>query len=155
MTFTTTATDFDDAAIKNLMSSIRIVFFETGVDTDGKIVNENKTILAYARLDTENANTDANGTKANLFICDANGTEIEGTDANKIVALNQNVEHKISVLVYLEGDPAKGGVDNSDVAATVAKSVSGNLNLQFASSATLVPMEYGDLHIQGAESASN
>ena len=152
MTFTTTATDFNDEAIKNLMSSIRIVFFETGVDGDGKIVNENKTILAYARLDTENANTDANGTKANLFICDATGAAIEGTDANKIVALNQNVEHKISVLVYLEGDPAKGGVDNSDVAATVAKSVSGNLNLQFASSATLVPMEYGDLHIQGSDS---
>ena len=155
MTFTTDATDFGDAAIKNLMSSIRIVFFETGVDNDGKIIRENKTILAYARLDATNATTDANGTKANLFICDANGTAIEGTDANKIVALNQNNEHKISVLVYLEGDPAKGGVDNSDVAATVAKSVSGNLNLQFASSATLVPMEYGDLHIQGSESASN
>ena len=154
MTFTTDATDFDDKAIKNLMSSIRIVFFETGVDATGKIVNENKTILAYARLDTTNATTDANGTKANLFICDANGTKIEGTDENKIVALNQNVEHKISVLVYLEGDPDLGGVDNSDVAATVAESVSGNLNLQFASSATLVPMEYGDLHLGGSESAS-
>ena len=152
MNFTTTATEFDDEAIKNLMSSIRIVFFETGVDADGKIVNENKTILAYARLHTASATTDANGTKANLFICDATGAAIEGTDANKIVALNQNVEHKISVLVYLEGDPDLGGVDNSDVAATVAKSVSGNLNLQFASSATLVPMEYGDLHIQGSDS---
>lgn len=148
MVFTSTTPGFTDEQISGLMSAIRIVFFNT----------EDNAILAYARLDTENATTDANGTKANLFICSESGDELPENDANKIVALNQNAEHKISVLVYLEGDTTnnKGGVDNGDVAATAqsARSLVGNLNLQFASSATLVPMEYGDLHIQGSESAS-
>ena len=64
-----------------------------------------------------------------------------------ITELPQNDEVFVSTLVYLEGDPNKGGVENEDVSATGTLSVTGSMNIQFSSSAELTPMEYGDLHI--------
>ncbi len=61
---------------------------------------------------------------------------------NVITALNQGQIKHVSALVYLDGE----NIENDDVAATVAQSMSGSVNFQFASSATLVPMEYGNLH---------
>lgn len=61
---------------------------------------------------------------------------------NVITALNQGEIKHISALVYLDGED----IENDDVAATVAQSMTGSVNFQFASSATLVPMEYGNLH---------
>lgn len=65
------------------------------------------------------------------------------TDAT-LTALDQNKAKKISVIVYLDGDI----VDNTMV-ANAATSMTGALNLQFSSSASLMPMEnsklrYGD-----------
>ena len=54
--------------------------------------------------------------------------------------LQQNTATKLSVLVYLDGDK----VDNSMV-ANAAESITGSLNLQFKSSATLVPMQNSTL----------
>ena len=62
-----------------------------------------------------------------------------------ITALTQNTAHKVSVLVYLDGNH----VFNEDVAATAATSMTGQMNLQFASSATLTPMSYTPLQTQG------
>lgn len=62
--------------------------------------------------------------------------------SNVITALNQGEIKHVSAMVYLEGED----IENSDVAATAAQSMTGTVNLQFASSATLVPMEYGNLH---------
>ena len=59
-----------------------------------------------------------------------------------IMALSQNTPVALSCLVYLDGE----NVGNDDVAATAASSMSGTMNLQFASSANLVPMEYANLH---------
>ena len=64
---------------------------------------------------------------------------------NKIMALTQNQATALSVLVYLDGNK----VTNAHVAATGTTSMTGTMNLQFASSATLVPMEYSPLHIPG------
>lgn len=75
--------------------------------------------------------------------------KLTGTNA-VIKNLTQNLEHNIHVLVYLEGKD----VTNADVAATVAQSMKGSMNLQFASSATLVPMEYADLHQPNTESGT-
>ena len=61
---------------------------------------------------------------------------------NVITSLNQNEAKHVSALVYLDGET----IENSDVAATVAQSMTGTVNFQFASSAELVPMEYGELH---------
>ena len=67
------------------------------------------------------------------------------------MALTQNQAHALSVLVYLDGTQ----VTNADVAATGSTSMTGTMNLQFSSSATLVPMEYADLHIPGANTDNN
>ena len=70
----------------------------------------------------------------------------EGTDGATseaiITSLAQNAPVNVSVLVYLDGEE----IENSDVAANIAQSMSGMMNLQFSSSAELVPMEYGELH---------
>ena len=63
-----------------------------------------------------------------------------GTDA-VITALTQNQAQAVSVLVYLDGE----SITNADVAATATTSVTGSMNLQFASSANLVPMNYANL----------
>lgn len=58
-----------------------------------------------------------------------------------ITALEQDVIQQVTVLVYLDGSV----VNNSMVAANSAQSMSGKLNLQFASSADLIPAENTDL----------
>lgn len=64
---------------------------------------------------------------------------------NVIMPLSQNLAQRLSVLVYLDGTK----VTNGSVAATAATSMTGSMNLQFASSATLVPMDYANLHTPG------
>lgn len=64
-----------------------------------------------------------------------------------LTALDQNVPTGVSALVYLDGDY----IDNSDVTnSSNGISNTGTLNLQFASSADLVPMQNTDLR-DGAE----
>ena len=65
-----------------------------------------------------------------------------------ITALAQNQVTKISVYVYLDGE----NVTNADVPS--GADISGNLNLQFASDATLKPMDYADLQNQNATSTT-
>jgi len=138
MSFKTSSTTFNPAAVTRLMGAIRVVFFDTN----------SKNIINYARLDAAKATTEADGTVTMpLFMCDATGTAIQDvttTTHNETVAimpLNQNEIHELSVLVYLDGN----NVDNDDVAADVAQSMSGSMNLQFSSSATLVAMDYSNL----------
>lgn len=66
------------------------------------------------------------------------------TDTAKaaITPLTQNTQVNVSALVYLNGET----LTNADVAADVAQSMAGTMNLQFSSSANLVPMEYADYH---------
>lgn len=78
-----------------------------------------------------------------LYVVQEQG-EVRLTD-NAITALNQGEATAVSVLVYLDGN----SVENSDVAATAATSMTGTMNLQFASSAALVPMDYTPLMPQG------
>jgi len=63
---------------------------------------------------------------------------------NTIMSLTQNQAHKLSCLVYLDGNK----ITNADVAATGSKSVVGTMNLQFSSSAPLTPMNYTPLQNQ-------
>lgn len=85
-----------------------------------------------------------------LYTKDASteGQEVIKED-NVIMPLTQNSAHRLSVLVYLDGTK----VTNGSVAATAATSMTGSMNLQFASSATLVPMDYANLHTPGAGNA--
>ena len=127
MSFTATTSSFD-AYVSSLMKNIRVVFFEPTT----------KKVVGYARLDTATANQDANGkVTMDLVMTDAEGNA--KTDA-KIMELDQNTIHQLSVMVYLDGTT----ITNADVSNAV-KSMVGTMNLQFSSSATLDPMDYSDL----------
>lgn len=74
------------------------------------------------------------------FTIDTNGIMELSDDklsTNSITALQQNIAQGVSVLVYLDGDH----MDNGDVAIS-GNSMTGTMNLQFASSADLIPMQY-------------
>jgi len=133
MTFKATTTDFTDDQVKALMKAIRIVFFHP---TGGEVI-------ASAKLNVDQtAILTADGWKADMYLYSVvEGVETPETD-NVIMPLTQNTAAALSVLVYLDGD----NVGNDDVAATAATSMTGKMNIQFASSAKLVPMEYADLH---------
>ena len=153
MTYKATTTELTTDQVKGLMDCIRIVFFET----------DTRKVLGEARLDTANATIGADGVTAKMYMYKAveipvtdeetgettttttyvlqDGTE-EGKKDTSIVALPQNNEVEVSVLVYLDG----AQIGNEHVAATATSSVTGSMNIQFASDANLVPMEYGTLH---------
>lgn len=131
MTFKATATDLKDDQLQGLMRAIRIVFFDP--------INNN-AIIAYAKLDVDHAELGADGWTAKLYLCDAAGA---ATGSYEIMPLTQNTATALSVLVYLDGE----NIGNDDVAATASTSMTGMMNLQFASSANLVPMDYAALNI--------
>lgn len=64
------------------------------------------------------------------------------TGAEQVITdLNQNTAKAVSALVYLDGEH----IQNAHVAATAETTMTGSMNLQFASSANLVPMKYAPL----------
>jgi hypothetical protein len=65
------------------------------------------------------------------------------SEDNVIMSLTQNQATALSALVYMDGE----NVGNDDVAATAGQSMTGKMNLQFASSANLVPMDYSAINI--------
>lgn len=136
MEFESTNANYTTANVEKLMQAIRIVF----ADKEG-------TPLAYAKLGA----TAVTGSKVKAPIelwaatVAADGkityTGDAKLDSQKITALTANTPTAISVYVYLDGDV----VDNGDV-ANAATSMTGSMNLQFASSATLTPMKNTPLH---------
>lgn len=121
--------------VKTLMGSIRVAFVDpiTG------------TIHGIAVLDTANATeTEGSSYTSKLYLHDYTinegvlnvGEKKTGDDAVSLMAMQQNTAQRLTVIVWLDGD----SVDNGDV-ANAAQSITGSLNLQFSSSATLVPME--------------
>ena len=96
----------------------------------------------YTPVDKSATGYDANGTYYVKVETTAGEQKIAD---NAIMALTQNTATALSVLVYLDGNE----VTNADVAATGSTSMTGKMNLQFSSSATLVPMEYSGLYIPG------
>lgn len=146
MTFATGA--LDDVAVKGLMECVRVVFIDTA----------SNTILGIAKLDmtgvtTEDVtDTDGNVTATNitapLYLHSVTtneqgvltfGAKLTDGDAT-LCALPTNTAKAVSAMVYLDGD----NVDNADV-ANGTDSMTGTLNLQFASSADLVPMSNSGL----------
>ncbi len=151
MSFNLVNDKLTDEQIKSLMGAIRLVFFTPGAESNAVIMN--------AKLDAANAVKDGEGVwKADLQLfrmkqtTTTSGEDEAATtittvdevvlDTNEIMSLTQNTAHQLSVLVYMDGNL----VGNDDVAAEAATSMVGQLNLQFASSATLVPMDYSQLH---------
>jgi hypothetical protein len=155
MEFDSSTSSLNTAAMVNLMSAIRVVF----VDLD------TSEILGRAKLDLGEGNYTVTGTtvKANLYLYTTSTTEETGEDESKttvttetlsqdkseICALTQNTVRKVSVIVYLDGNM----VDNTMV-ANAASSMTGSMNLQFSSSATLVPMQNTSLYEGSASEAA-
>lgn len=156
----TVASGYKLETAKELMKCIRVVFMTTN---NGSASAEAPTIYKVAVLDVDNLETTANGTvkvplklaeysiaSGELVISeDAQGKPVFVTDDDSeydatLTGLNQNVQQNVTALVYLDGNKA----DNSMV-ANGDYSLTGKVNLQFASSAELKPMEYTDLHMPG------
>lgn len=180
MQFTTTnAKTFSVTEVRALMSALRVAFVAPkGTDdapqydilgiaklditsvtdqtsgittyTGGTIIDKDGKELAKGATDTT---TGAAGIKAKLALYDYtlndDGTlTIGAAKGNGVLkALTQNHAEKVTAIVYLDGDI----VDNTMV-ANAAESMSGKLNLQFASSATLKPMENTNMREGGSPS---
>lgn len=132
-------------------------------DSTGITTYTGGTLMKDGTALTEGADTaTANGLKAELYLNNytVNGgvlaltgkkTTEEGeaaADDNTLTALTQNVAKKVTAIVYLDGDI----VDNTMV-ANAASSMTGSLNLQFSSSATLKPMENTGMRNGGSTAA--
>ena len=112
--------DIADNKVIEIMKCFRIVFFNTN----------SGEVLGYASLDTTDASYGANNEVTAKIYMDNND--------QVIAALPQNTEVEISVLVYLDAEYLK----NEHVSATTASSITGVMNLQFASDAKLIPAKY-------------
>ena len=77
-------------------------------------------------------------------------TKLEGKrDSAVITPLVQDTVQQVTALVYIDGSV----VNNSMVAANSAQSMTGTLNLQFSSSATLIPADNTKLRTESAGNA--
>lgn len=124
--------ELDQERMLSLMRGIRVGFLD----------NQN-TLLGIARLDTVSYKENEDGLTAPLYLYEyyvaSNGgilmTEPKD-ESYPITSLEQNIAKTITVVVWLDGDY----VDNT-LAANITKSITGTLNLQFASSKDLVSVE--------------
>lgn len=146
----TTQSGFGVEQVKNLMDNIRIVFVNTKTGEllmGGYLDTENaatgSTVKAAVKLQEITVSTQVGGNTVPAYI--TWGDKL-ADDNQVITSLGQNDAKYISAYVYLDGTT----ITNADVAALTELSTTGNLNLQFASSAQLKPMDYSDLKNQGA-----
>ena len=162
MEFTSGHIDFSIVQMGQLRENIRVVFVgedgkilavaalevfkDTGVayveGTEGHLFAKNGNAMTWANGVVADENT--KNVKAKLYLYDFTVNATDGSVAltakstnQSITALQQNVATGVSTLVYLDGH----NVENKDVAIS-GESMSGTMNLQFASSATLTPMDY-------------
>ena len=118
--------------IVRLLDSLRVGF-----------VDQQNRLLAIGKLNTSNYTADREGVQAALYLYDYTLTD-GGTiqmgarrDEDHIITdMNKNEVTVITIIVWLDGDYT----DNS-MAATQGQSLTGMLNLQFASSADLNPAQ--------------
>ena len=121
-----------DVQVQRLMEAIRVVFFNPNTgDIYGYAIPGDFTV--------EGGKTTGKLVLQTATLENGKLRFTPKTD-DDLMDLQQNTATKISVLVYLDGDT----VDNSMV-ANAAESITGSLNLQFKSSAKLVPMENSTL----------
>lgn len=143
MEFSTNASDYPLEKMLALMDAIRVGF----MDDQG-------TLLNVAKLNVSNRVVTDEVVQAPLYLYDFSlsedpedyGAMVMGerrTTNNVITSLEQSVAKAITVVVWLDGDL----VDNTMVASSSSDglSLNGILNLQFASSADLMPADNSDL----------
>lgn len=143
MEFSTDDDHFTPEQMITLMDAVRVAFLD-----------DMGNVLGIAKLNTSNRTIVSGVITAPLYLYnftveydeESNGNvlvmgERRSKDDNAITALDQNVAKAVTTLVWLDGDI----VDNTMVSAEAEASLTGILNLQFASSANLVPAENGEL----------
>ena len=122
--------DIEDPAI--LMEGLYIVFMDTRegtlysiatIDASTATKNSDGTIEAPLRLYTPNIN---------------NGVVTKGTATTSILNMEADTTYYVTAVVFLNGDIVTADM----LSATESISLKGSLNLQFGSSAELVPMNY-------------
>lgn len=125
--------NMDQEHLLQLMDTIRIGF-----------LSDDSTLLAVAKLNVSNYEKQEEGIYAPLYLYEctvaSNGSLTMGArskDDAAILELPKNSPVIITVVVWLDGDQ----VDNSFVGDAANQSMNGVLNLQFASSADLLPSE--------------
>ena len=133
MVFSTEAADYDDDRMVELMDAVRVGF----VDAKGEL-------LGVAKLNTSNWESTGDGIKAFLYLYSfsvSDGGKLiigERQDPDsRITPLERNVPTVITVLVWLDGDY----VSNYHALSSKDHSLSGKLNLQFASEVELHPAD--------------
>lgn len=143
MEFSTKDKNFTHEQIIRLMDAVRVAF-----------IDELGTVYGIAKLNTSNSIIPVDGFyKAPLYLYDFSISEDPQTNSallimgerrkadNTITSLEPNTPKVITAVVWLDGDI----VDNTMVSAEEETSLSGVLNLQFASSADLIPADNKDL----------
>lgn len=133
--------------IHSIDADTKTVTFVTENMTENVPVTDESGNIVYREAGADETATHKYDETAQKYIEVTEGaTHVVSTEVAsvqpEICELAANEPKCVSVLVYLDGDT----VSNSDV-ANAASSMSGTMNLQFASSAELVPMEYSGLHI--------
>lgn len=133
MEFTSRDMTFTIEQMLLLMDAVRVGF-----------IDDRGTLLGVAKLNTSNRTVEERVVKAPLYLYAYEFSTEDGSmtmgerqkTSNVITSLEQNVTKAITAVVWLDGDL----VDNTMVSATESLSLTGVLNLQFASSANLIPM---------------
>lgn len=123
--------NMDTQQLLQLMDTIRIGF-----------LNDRNVLVAVAKLNITSYEEQNEGVYAPLYLYDytleTDGSMTIGERCGEnapILALPKNSPEVLTVIVWLDGD----SVDNSIVSDTANQSMSGVLNLQFSSSADLLP----------------
>lgn len=126
-----TSDDMDTEELLVLMDTLRVGFLD-----------DQNTLVALAKLNVSNYEVQEEGVFAPLYLyeftLEENGSITTGerrSDDASIVPLPQNSPRIITVVAWLDGDQ----VENSTVNENSHQSMRGVMNLQFASSADLLP----------------
>lgn len=131
------AGDLSEEQVRKLMQGIYVVLMNTDSGEIYKIAAVDPDQLTVDQLQYPNR---ATGTLTLYEPVIQNGVLSLGDKANSIAAMTADTQLNLTALVFLNGDQ----VDASMFSGTQALSLTGTLNLQFASSETLTAMEYTD-----------
>ena len=142
MTFSGNNSGLTFSQISTIMSAVRIVFFQNVEGSNTVLYEARLDDLAEIKEDSDGDGTLDKGTgeyTASIYLYQ-NDALVKSENA-ALLDLPQNEAIMLSVLVYLDGTL----IENDDVAAVGATSLTMDMNLQFSSDAELTPMEYSGI----------
>lgn len=131
------AGDLTEAQVRKLMQGIYVVLMNTDSGAIYKIAAVDEDKLTVDQLQYPNR---ATGTLALYEPTIKDGVLSLGAKATSITDMTADTQLNLTALVFLNGDQ----VDASMFSGTQALSLTGTLNLQFASSEALTAMDYTD-----------